>query len=76
MGEKRVTVFRSYEEQPESQYAIITDVPALVCHQCGERAYTPDVVDRLQSLSKLIRKGATPPKTTEVPVFSLQEVKE
>lgn len=50
------------------------------CIVCGgnmeERLVTPEVVDKLQAVSKLIRKGDKPPKTVEVPVFSLTDAEE
>ncbi|MBI4496378.1 MAG: YgiT-type zinc finger protein [Chloroflexi bacterium] len=74
MEEKTVTIARIYERQSDIPYALITDVPAEVCHQCGETVYTADVVARLQELSKRIKKGAPSAKTVEVPVYSLDDV--
>ena len=73
MEEKRVTLARIYEEQPGTPYAIITDVPASVCKQCGEKVYTPEVVEKLQTIRRLVRKGARPKQTVEVPVYSLTD---
>ena len=71
MEEREVTITRTYEEPARTYHAIVTDVPASVCRQCGERVYTPEVVDKLQALTKRVKKGAPAPKTIEVPVYSL-----
>ncbi|OGQ79412.1 MAG: hypothetical protein A3F90_00660 [Deltaproteobacteria bacterium RIFCSPLOWO2_12_FULL_60_19] len=49
---------------------IIESVPATVCHHCGERVFTPEVTRKLQSLAKQRQK---PPRTLNVPVFSLDK---
>lgn len=76
MEPREITVTRAYGQGTSACYAIITDVPAEVCNQCGETTYSPDVVDRLQAVSKQVRKGAPPPKTVAVPVYSLREAVE
>ena len=71
MEPKRVEISETVEAEGKHLYYIVTEVPAEVCRQCGETVYTPDVVDKLQALTKRIKKGAPAPKTIEVPVYSL-----
>ena len=50
LDEKKIT----YTQQLEGKVYVVSDVPALVCPQCGEQYLTPDTVDRLQ---EVIEKG-------------------
>ena len=49
---------------------VVEGAPAKVCEHCGERIFTPAVTRKLQILAKRRRK---PPRTLEVPVFTLQK---
>lgn len=73
MEPKIIDVSERVEEQGKFVRYFVTDVPAQVCHQCGETTYSPDVVRKLETVAKQVRKGAPPPKTVAVPVYSLRE---
>ena len=45
---------------------VVTNVPAEVCPRDGEQYFAPDTVDALQ---RVIRQGAPPKRTIEVPVY-------
>ena len=49
-------------------WVIVENVPAKVCHQCGERLFSPGVVEKLQ---KVIWSKQKPYKKIETPVFHL-----
>jgi YgiT-type zinc finger domain-containing protein len=49
---------------------IVTDVPAEVCPQCGERYLSPETVDAIQAL---IESGEAR-ETRQVPVYHLRQV--
>lgn len=61
--EKR-TVTSSYEE--EDKHLLVEHVPAEVCDKCGEKTYSPEVVDELLRFAK---DEVKPVKIIEVPVF-------
>lgn len=46
----------------ENRWVIIENLPALVCAQCGERYFTPQVHDLVVDLIR----GQTPPERREV----------
>ncbi len=45
----------------QGRWILVENVPALVCRQCGEQYFTPDVHDRIVDLIT----GDTPPARTE-----------
>jgi hypothetical protein len=47
---------------------VIEEVPAIVCENCGEQVFAPDVTRQVQALAQQRQKAA---KTIVVPVFSL-----
>ena len=59
----------TYTQEIEGRLAVVTDVPAHVCPQCGEQYFTPDTVDRLQRLLAHGAENGHAPKTIEVPVY-------
>lgn len=61
--EKRKVTF-SYEE--EDKHLLVEHVPAEVCDKCGEKTYSPEVVDELLRFAK---DEVKPVKIIEVPVF-------
>ena len=67
LEEKTITYPQSYQ----GKIYILEDVPAEVCHQCGEVLLLPDVVERIQ---QLVWSGISPKRTAEVPVYNLAEV--
>ncbi len=50
LEQKKIT----YTQELEGKAYVVSDVPALVCSQCGEQYLTPDTVDRVQ---EVIEKG-------------------
>ena len=44
----------TYTQELEGKVYVVSDVPALVCSQCGETYLSPDTVDKIQ---KVIEKG-------------------
>lgn len=65
--EKKTVTF-SYDE--EDKYLLVENVPAEVCTKCGEKTYSPPVVDELL---RYARDDSKPMKTIEVPVFNFAE---
>lgn len=61
----------TYVQEFEGRVAIIENVPAEVCGQCGERVLKPDVVRRIQ---KIVWEAPAAPRTAEVPVYDLANV--
>lgn len=61
--EKRMVTF-SYEE--EDKHLLVEHIPAEVCDKCGEKTYSPEVVDELLRFAK---DKVKPVKVIEVPVF-------
>lgn len=57
----------SYSLFYEGHWIIVEDVLAKVCQQCGEKLFSPQVVERLQ---KIIWNKQRPQKTIETPVYS------
>lgn len=51
---------------------ILTDVPAEVCHQCGERYFSPEVSKRLEELATL--EKVPDESSVQVPVRSFRVV--
>jgi YgiT-type zinc finger domain-containing protein len=47
---------------------VIEEVPAIVCENCGEQVFTPDVTRQVQALAQQSQKAA---RTIVVPVLSL-----
>ena len=57
-------------ENLDGQRVLVKDVPALICSECGEHAYLPGVVDRLNGLIRaslddgieiVVRRYVSPP---------------
>jgi YgiT-type zinc finger domain-containing protein len=61
--EERVTVVRVVERRP----VILEDVPAGVCHQCGERYFRGPVVEAMEQL--LSAPSPTAARQMMVPVL-------
>ena len=58
----------SYTLFYEGHWVIVENVPAKVCKQCGEKLFSPRVVEKLQ---KVIWGKQKPYKKIETPVFNL-----
>ena len=59
---QRVTRLQQYE----GRWILIENVPAMVCRQCGEQYFTPDVRDLVVDL---ITKGGEPARVESVAVY-------
>lgn len=56
----------TYTQAIGKRIFIVSDVPALVCSQCGEEYLKPDTVDAIQ---KVIETGKNKSTTIQVPVY-------
>jgi len=56
----------AYTIEVDGRIVIIENVPARVCRETGERYFSPDTVEHLQSL---IWRDREPDRVVEVPVF-------
>lgn len=65
---KRETVTFHYDN--DEMYMLVEQVPAEVCQQCGERLYTPEVID---ALLRIARQKTEPIKILSVPVYNFVE---
>jgi YgiT-type zinc finger domain-containing protein len=64
MVERHVTLDLRYR----GELVVIEEAPAIVCENCDERVFTPDVTRRVQTLAQQRQKAA---RTIVGPVFSL-----
>lgn len=64
LREKKIT----YTQELEGKVYMVSDVPALVCPQCGEQYLSPATVDEIQ---KVIEQGETGKRKPfkQIPVF-------
>ena len=62
--EKEVEVCRKLGKK----YAVIKNVPAGVCHSCGSRYFSANVLKSFQQITRGYKKAR---KEMEVPVYSL-----
>ena len=62
--QKKIT----YTQELEGKVYVVSDVPALVCSQCGETYLSPDTVDRVQEVIEKGEQKKLKP-TSQVPVF-------
>lgn len=56
----------TYTIEVDGKWVIIEHVPARVCHQCGERLFSPETVERLQQIAWQRKK---PQRVVQTPVF-------
>jgi len=64
LKQKKIT----YTQELGGKVYVVSDVPALVCSQCGEQYLSPDTVDRIQEVIEKGEKGKTKP-VQQIPVF-------
>lgn len=57
-----------YTQELEGKVYMVSDVPALVCVQCGEQYLSPDTVDMIQKVIEQGEKGKRRP-IKQIPVF-------
>lgn len=55
----------------EGHVVVVANVPAFVCRQCGERAFRPEAVEKLQ---RIVWGQAKPSKPIEVDSYDFAEV--
>ncbi len=55
-----------YTLEVDGKLIVVENVPARVCIETGEQLFTPETVERLQSL---VTGKALPKRVMEVPVF-------
>ena len=58
----------TYTQELEGKVYVVSDVPALVCDQCGEIYLSPDTVDRIQGVIEKGEQKKLKP-VHQIPVF-------
>ena len=61
----------THPQEYKGKIIILENVPAEVCHQCGEVLLPPDVLERMQ---QAVWSETTPKRMTSVPVYDLADV--
>lgn len=56
----------TYTIQLDEKLVVVEHVPAKVCAQCGERLYSPETVERLQTT---VWEQRSPSRMLQTPVF-------
>lgn len=64
LEEKKIT----YTQELERKVYVVSDVPALVCSQCGEQYLSPDTVDEIQNVIEKGEQKKLKP-IQQIPVF-------
>ncbi len=64
---QRVTRIQEYQ----GRWIVIENLPALVCRQCGERYYMPDIHDLVV---RLIQSHTEPVRTETVAVYDAAQI--
>lgn len=65
MKETMIQTEVTYTLEHDGRFYLIKHVPARVCRETGEQYFTPETVERIQSLIK----RSKPVQTIETPVF-------
>jgi len=58
----------TYTQELEGKVYVVSDVPALVCSQCGEIYLSPDTVDKIQEVIEKGEQNKLKP-VHQIPVF-------
>ena len=66
MNETMVETEITYTLELNGRFYIIEHVPARVCRETGEQFFSPETVERVQTL---IKGGAKPARVVETPVY-------
>lgn len=69
LKEKKIT----YTQELGGKVYVVSDVPALVCSQCGDQYLSPDTVDEVQRVIEQGEKGKRRP-VKQIPVFHFPQV--
>jgi YgiT-type zinc finger domain-containing protein len=56
--------------QVDGRRALVTDIPALVCKQCGELTFSRETTERVR---RLLHEAAEPVATMSIDVFSFDQ---
>ena len=64
LKQKKIT----YTQELEGKVYVVSDVPALVCSQCGEQYLSPATVDRIQAVIEKGEQKKLKP-VQQIPVF-------
>ena len=59
-----------YVSEFEGGPIIVENVPALVCRQCGDKVFRPEVVEKIQ---RLVWQHPSPRRRAQVPVYDLAD---
>lgn len=62
-----------YTQELGGELFVVSDVPALVCSQCGEQYLSPDTVDEIQKVIEQGEKGKRRP-VKQIPVFHFPQL--
>lgn len=63
----------TYTQELGGKLFVVSDVPALVCSQCGEQYLSPDTVDEIQKVIEQGEKGKRRP-VKQIPVFHFPQL--
>jgi len=66
MEETMVETKVTYTLDIDGNFYIVEHVPARVCRETGEQFFSPETVERIQTL---IRGGTQPARVVETPVY-------
>ncbi|MDA0740039.1 MAG: type II toxin-antitoxin system MqsA family antitoxin [Nitrospirae bacterium] len=62
-----------YDYRRKSHLLIVSDVPAGVCRQCGEKYFKPGILKRMdQVYHDIFDRHQTPERVLEIPAVSFQ----
>lgn len=70
---RTIEVHQKVALEAKASHYLVRDVPAEVCRQCGETVYRKDVVEKLEAISRVVKKGKRPSKAISIPVYSLTD---
>ena len=62
-----------YTQELEGKVYVVSDVPALVCSQCGEQYLAPETVDKIQEVIEKGEQNKLKP-IQQIPVFHFPQL--
>lgn len=72
-GAKIINKEVTYTQEFKGRIYVVSNVPALVCSQCGEQYLSPDTVDEIQNVIEQGEKGKFKP-IKQAPVFNFPQL--
>jgi len=61
-----------YDYRRSNQLMVVSNVPAGVCHQCGEKYFKPDILKKMDEIyHNIFDHNQKPERTLTVPAVSL-----